>query len=311
MNSSLRKVALVGGSGHLGPSILQALQSDPTTFDVTVISRHSSQALFPPSTKVLRVSDDYPPDEMVSAFRGHDAVVLSLNFAAEFQHHSALVDASIEAGVKRLIPSVWAGRIDVAEAREIFPLAAVKYGVLEYVRRRAVECEGWSWTSVSTGLFSDLCLETNFYGLDPSTHTAKIWGDGTAKFSATTHDSIGLAVAAILKSHPAETKNKDVYISSFDISLNDLLAAYKSATGVSDWTINTGDVDEGIEEAKRVHATSSDVMEKMRAMGLLGLLVGLKEGLGADFTAAGVVDNEMLGVPRGDLEQAVVRALKK
>lgn len=141
-------------------------------------------------------------------------------------------------------------------------------------------------------------------------HSAKIWGDGNTKFSATTRDSIGLAVTNILE-NPAETKNKMVYISSFEISLNDLLAAYKSVTGVSEWNIGYGDIDEGIEEAKHTSATSEDMREKMRAVGRLGLLVGLKEELGADFVAAGLSDNELLGVPRGDLEQTIASSLEK
>lgn len=126
----------------------------------------------------------------------------------------------------------------------------------------------------------------------------------------TTQESIGLAVTAILKK-PMETENKSVYISSFDISLNDLLAAYKAATGVSEWDVSFGNVEEGIKEAKEASATSSDMMEKMRAIGRLGLLVGLKEELGADFTAAGLSNNQLLGIPGDDLTQTVTQLLKK
>lgn len=141
-------------------------------------------------------------------------------------------------------------------------------------------------------------------------HSAKIWGDGNTKFSATTRDTVSLAVTNILK-NPAETQNKMVYISSLEISLNDLLAAYKLATGVSEWSIDYGNIDEGIEEAKHTSATSENMMEKMRAVSRLGLLVGLKEDLGADFVAAGLSDNGLLGVPRGDLEQTIASSLSK
>jgi hypothetical protein len=121
---------------------------------VTVVSRQSSAASFPHDTKVVKVSDSYPKSEFVQVFKGQDAVVLSLNYAAEFQHHNMLVDASVEAGVKRLIPSVWAGRLDLSKARDIFPLAASKAQLLEHVKSKTAP--GWSYTAVATGLFLDL-----------------------------------------------------------------------------------------------------------------------------------------------------------
>jgi hypothetical protein len=129
------------------------LQANPA-FDVTVVSRQSSSASFPQDTKVVKISDSYPKTEFVDVFKGQDAVVLSLNYAAEFQYHNMLVDASVEAGVKRLIPSIWGGRLDLPKAREVFPLAASKAQLLDHVKSMAAP--GWSYTAVATGLFLDL-----------------------------------------------------------------------------------------------------------------------------------------------------------
>ncbi|KAK3305685.1 uncharacterized protein B0T15DRAFT_574978 [Chaetomium strumarium] len=113
-------------------------------------------------------------DEILDVFKGHDAVVLSLNYMAEMQHHNMLVDASLEAGVKRLIPSIWGGRLDLPEALEIFPIAASKGALLDYVKSKALPAPGWSYTAVACGLFHDLCVLTNFYGFDAEVHTATI-----------------------------------------------------------------------------------------------------------------------------------------
>lgn len=152
------------------------------------------------------------------------------------------------------------------------------------------------------------CVQTSFYGLDPQSHSAKLWGDGNTKFSVSTGATIGLAVTKVL-SKPEETANRTVYISSLEISLLDLLAAYKSATGVSDWDVSYGDVDQGIKEAQEICRTSEG-MEKMRAIGRLGLLVGLKKDLGADFAAEGLSDNELLELPRENVTETVTRILK-
>jgi putative NADH-flavin reductase len=146
-------------SGHLGPYLLKALQAN-SSFDVTVVSRQSSTAQFPPNTKVVKISDSYPKNEILDVFKGQDAVVLSLNFAAEQQHHNMLVDASVEAGVKRLLPSMWCGRLDLQEAQEIFPLAALKAQLLDHVK--SISSPGWSYTAVCCGLFMDLCVYTYF-----------------------------------------------------------------------------------------------------------------------------------------------------
>ena len=122
---------------------------------MTVVSRQSSTAEFPPNTNVVKVSDDYPKDEIFDVFKCQDAVVLSLNYMAEMKHHNMLVDVSVEAGVKRLIPSIWGGRLDLLEAREIFPLAASKGALLEYVKSKAPSAPDWSYTAVACGLFHD------------------------------------------------------------------------------------------------------------------------------------------------------------
>jgi hypothetical protein len=153
------------------------------------------------------------------------------------------------------------------------------------------------------------CVSTNFYGLDPKAHKAKIWDDGNTKVSVSTYNTIGLAVTRIL-SKPAGTANRTVYISSFETSLNDLLAAYKSATGVSEWDVAYANVEQGIKEAQETSASATDFMGKMRAIGTLALLVGFKRGLGGDFVAAGLSDNELLELPREDVTETVTRVLK-
>jgi hypothetical protein len=82
-------------------------------------------------------------------------------------------------------------------------------------------------------LISSSCIKSGFFGFDPKAHTAPIWDSGNTKFSATNLPTIGLAVARVL-AHPVETANRSVYISSFETSFNEILGAYKTATGVDE-----------------------------------------------------------------------------
>ena len=128
------------------------MQDDPA-FNVTVITRHNSTATFSEGTKVVKVSDGYLDEEMVEAFKGQDAVVLSLGFEAEHRH-SALVHASIKAGVKRLIASGYGANDSNAAVQRMFPIAA-RLGPM-ITELKSLERPGWSWTTICCGLFFDL-----------------------------------------------------------------------------------------------------------------------------------------------------------
>ncbi|KAF2650660.1 isoflavone reductase family protein-like protein [Lophiostoma macrostomum CBS 122681] len=298
MSGTLRKVALIGGSGNLGPHLLDALRKD-SSFEVTVICRQSSQSQFPAETKIIRVADNYPIDEVTAAFRGHDAVVLSLTFTDIME---TLVDAAIAAGVKRLIPSMWGGRLDDAEAREIFPPAAAKARQLDYVKFK--ETLGWSWTGVTCGPFLDLCIQKNFFGFDSKTRTGRIWDDGEKRFAVTTYKGVGQALVGILH-NPLETANRIVHVSSMEMSLNELLMAYKDVTEVTEWDITYGDTEAGIRDAREQHRTAWEFGDRMEALALLGLLTEIRKEGGAHSGTKGIADNDLLGVAQENLVECV------
>lgn len=71
---------------------------------------------------------------------------------------SRMVDASVEAGVRRVIPSLFGGRRG-EEVEGVFPFAEGKgemmRGVEEEAKSVGVERE-WGFTGVGTGLFFEL-----------------------------------------------------------------------------------------------------------------------------------------------------------
>ena len=93
---ALRNVIIIGAGGHLGPSILSAFRGD-SRFNVSVLSRQSSTSKFPEDTKVHRVGDDYPDDEVLSAFKGQDAIVSTIATASAGQQ-IRFIDLAIKAG---------------------------------------------------------------------------------------------------------------------------------------------------------------------------------------------------------------------
>jgi hypothetical protein len=82
--------------------------------------------------QVCKVDDDYPPDQLVAAFRGHDALVSALP-GRPYTVHLRMIDAAVQAGVKRSIPSEY-GDNTCNTAADLVPLYADKTKVVAYIK---------------------------------------------------------------------------------------------------------------------------------------------------------------------------------
>ena len=121
------------------------------------------------------------------------------------------------------------------------------------------------------------------------------------KFSLKTKETIGHTLATSLLKKRPETKNKYHFISSFSVSMNDILAAFEKATG-GKWDVKHVDSDEMIKEGKR-KISEGDVGG---GSGILAFAVNVVEGSGkGDDALEGVEANEILGVKQEDVNDAV------
>ncbi len=143
---------------------------------------------------------------------------------------------------------------------------------------------------------------------------AEIYDDGMTAIVATTVPQVGRAVARLLclpvqSSSPclSDYKNKFVYIMSFSVTQNDMLAAVQRATGTTptDWTVTHKPVDQWIQEGREKFA-------KGDLMGMVNMLYGatFKKGLGDQFHGREVA-NEKLGLKEEDLDEVVQRVVKE
>ncbi|PNP82841.1 hypothetical protein FNYG_04072 [Fusarium nygamai] len=145
-----------------------------------------------------------------------------------------------------------------------------------------------------------------FFGIKPQTKTAEILDDGNARFTATTRNGVGQAVVDI-PSHPEETVNRIVYISSTELSLNDILEAEKKLVGKERLKITHVKTDEEIAKAQKIVARAIEMMPRMMTTGRLGLVVNVQDRFEANFEKRGIVDNGLLGVPQESIEEVVAR----
>ncbi|CAG7560658.1 unnamed protein product [Fusarium equiseti] len=276
MAPPLKNIAIVGGSGRVGAFITKALHQY-NQVNLTVITRASSKVTdYPSPIKVIKVPDGYPQTEIVKAFRGKDAVILAVGFAGE-HHLPSLARASVEAGVKRLIASGFGVDASNQAAAEVFPVAANKVAMIKDLK--SLEQPGWSWTDVACGVFLDFCIQVGFFGINPANKKAEIWDDGNAKFTATTREAIGQAVVGILN-HPEETHNRTVFISSTELSLNEILAEEQRLAGKDGWDISYVKTEDEIPRAREAAMTATEVMPRLMAVGRIGLAINMLDRIG-------------------------------
>jgi len=224
---SYKNIVLIGAAGNLGDSVLEHLQSN-NSFKITILTRKSSTKTFPPSLKVIKISDDYPANELEEAFKGNDAV-LSFVGGAGIGQQTKFIDAAIKTGVKRFFPSEYGSNVTDPKAVKIAPFFQPKVDVVDYLKRQ--ESKGLSWSSIVTGPFFDYCLRSGFLGINPKANTATIYDDGNARWSTTNIATISRALISILQ-NPSTTSNEYVYISSFTTSQNEVLAAAEKISGI-------------------------------------------------------------------------------
>jgi hypothetical protein len=89
------------------------------------------------------------------------------------------------------------------------------------------------------------------------------------------------------------------------MSFNEVLNAYKKATGVSDWAVETADSKQDIKDGgEKLRPGNSEGMEKVARAVLV------QEGSGHDLAVEGLLGSELLGLTRGNVDKTVERVLK-
>jgi hypothetical protein len=131
-------------------------------------------------------------------------------------------------------------------------------------------------------------------GLDLKQHQASIYNDGNAVWSTTTFATIGLAVKNAMLI--PETANKYMFIDSFTISQNQVLASLEKTTSKK-WEAKHVDA----EEQKKV---GLDKMSKGDFSGAMLLIryINCVEGHGGNYAKYEKTANKLLSLPNESLD---------
>jgi putative NADH-flavin reductase len=123
---------------------------DHKAFNVSVITRATSNSTFPAQLKVL--TSDFSEDSLLQVLKGQDAVVSVVGPGA-LKDQIPMIDAAEKAGVKRFIPSEFAATLSVRE--DLNPLQEARSMVLDHLSQKSKANPNFTHTPIATGSFID------------------------------------------------------------------------------------------------------------------------------------------------------------
>ncbi|KAJ9624615.1 hypothetical protein H2204_010797 [Knufia peltigerae] len=287
--SSSKRIA-VAGVGSLGlPIVLALLQAG---YSVTILTRsaNTKKEGIPAGANVEYAMVDYTSvSSMKRALEGHYGVVSTLT-TTSVGAQTPLIEASVQAGVSRFIPSEFGSDTTNPKSKTL-PVYGDKVATQAKLAEVAAKNPSWSYTTLMNGPFFDWCLMVGFFGIDLKKHTATLYNGGDRRFSTTTLAGVGKAVVGIF-AHPEETKNRTIRVHETVITQKKVIDIAQRLDP-AEWTYQAADTEELKSQAFEV-LSSGKSEQIMGAMLNFILSAVLGEGYGGEFVST---ENETLGVP--------------
>ncbi|KAJ5377468.1 NmrA-like family protein [Penicillium cataractarum] len=298
--ATLKNIALVGASGNIGKIILDSLVVSPD-FEITVVSRKESKAVFPSGVAVHK--SDFSDADLEAVFKGKDAVISALG-ATGFGEQKKLVDAAIRVGVNRFIPSEFSANSLNDTVLHLLPLFGQKRELIEYLKTK--EADGFTWTGIATSGLLDWGLANGFLQFDIANRTATIWDGGRKSFSLINEKSLGQSVVSVLQ-NPEQTKNKYLYVASVETTQLEILAALEKETGTK-WTFQETTTETQLSESAK-KLTGGDFEGAFILV--RATVFGNTLGLNANYVKDTELANDILGLKLESVEETVKRVVNK
>ncbi|KAK3721770.1 hypothetical protein LTR37_002935 [Vermiconidia calcicola] len=312
----VENIAIVGAGGRSGRFIAEALMMGGR-HRVTAITRTDSTNQMPPGVHETKQVNYDSRLSLVEALRGQDVLVITMGVMAPKESQTRLIDAAVEAGVRWILPNDW-GVDHTNENLANDTMLGARYEEI-HAHVETVGGDKTHWIGVSCSFWYEFSLagsEARF-GFDFDKKEVTFFDSGNEKVNTTTWPQVGRAVARLLslKVSPedesdhspclSQFNNRSVYISSFLISQRDMLDSVLRVTGD-----NKDDWKACYEDVKKRFKRGSEMMKQANMTGFAILLysrIFFKNGGG---NVSHKLDNEALGLPEEDLDEATKVAVE-
>ena len=299
---TIKYIVVLGATGNIGGPIIDSLLAHPAGYSVTAITRDKSKASFPSAVQVIE--SDFSDDSLRSIFKDQDAIISSVP-APQLADQIRYIDIAISYGVVRFVPSEFGmdtQKPDAVKWRS--PRMADKAKVLDYLKSHE---DKLTWTAFITGGFFDWALRRpGGLGWDVPKGEVTIHDGGDVEWEATNVTRIGEAVAAALSPEYLDlSSNQIVYINSFTVTQNKMLAVLEKVTG------KTFKVKQDTTQGMRDRAIEKLQMDPSDRAAAVEMATASVLGLGGinQYSKDREVWNEKLGLKEESLEETVRRAL--
>ena len=283
---------------------------------VTAITRADSTSILTTGVRVKKVNYD-DQGSLVEALHGQDALIITMGVTAPPEQQTKLIEAAAEANVPWILPNEWG----VDSANVELSKDNLLVGRQAKYREHMEQLGKSSWIGVTCSFWYEFSLAggTERYGFDLKDRTVTFFDDGNTRINTTTWPQCGRAVANLLslKISPdnendgspclEQFRNNRVYISSFLASQRDMLDSVMRVSGTTtkDWKVD-------YESSKERYKSGMEEFQKGNLVGFAKLLYSrlFFPGGGGNYETSKGLHNDVLGLPREDIDEATRIALQ-
>ncbi|KAJ5726750.1 uncharacterized protein N7483_008107 [Penicillium malachiteum] len=297
---AIKTVAVAGGSGSIGKPIIESLVA--SGFEVTVLVRGDKPSVFAEPVKTTTV--DYASHtSLVSALQGIDALISVLS-GPGLDYQPALLDAAIEAGVSRFLPSEFGANTYIPLTSQI-PIFQGKVAFQKLLSKKVEEHPSLSYSLVVHGPLFDICLAGGLL-CDVQNREMTIYDGGNNRFSTTCLSDLGAVVVGILR-NPEKTKNRAIFVERANLTQIKLLEILEKVTQ-STWIRKEENISD-LDTAMRAELTKEQSNPGVFIPGFLKVVIFGGSAYGADLNEQTPgLDNEIVGLKpytEDDLEMRI------
>ena len=168
--------------------------------------------------------------------------------AVHFDNQKQIIDAAVENGIKRFVPSEYGHDSKNKDLQERLPPYKERSKAIEYLQQLSNDGK-IQWVAVATGTVLDRGILNGNLGFDIKWQSAALAGNDNVRFPGSSSPWDGKVIAAIIM-HWDEVKNQYLYATGLTPHAREILKALEKARNKS-FAVGRGDVNEHVQEAQK------------------------------------------------------------